>query len=1171
PVLFRETCLPSPDSANPMLYIDAGGGKSRFSPFRRAGDKRSFEEISECDEDGYARARLGSNGGVFFRAADRTPRSFAWRVLEDGKVLELQPVDLMVHKKPDGRRLTFRIDFGQTILNDGVAFADPEAHDALEVFVLTAKREVCTVTLRKDVLTRTSVPADFNSQSCVKRFGGSFLSMRQPFRFRAASNVELMASSADGGLVLMHRDRNESGAQWQETYFNERGWSGALTLKKLNFFATQVTVRWGGVDLDPNAIADMVRSPDANYIWTLSVDYYLRAWNTQTGKVDKRLDIAYDDQDRVLDSILMVAEQDQLLQLIPRSETEYLLVVHLPRERCFKAYRVLKQFTSVDATDLRIELVRIRTPYLPAADKLVNGNVWQVEKFHLDMADLGNSRLWVRARSGPICHTFTINLDMRDLTAVACHRDSGWTRVHSGFLTPEELKAMADFPGDLDPVDDSALTPTESWLSFLFYPGRFSTAGIMAALHMYRKGRGLSVASLRPGEPLQEQVVAAITAKQSVRRMSNDWPDYMQHKLDLQTQWTTFYSLLSHLHSRRHESLGFAYDDVEGLAWTVYADCVAPVRACSELEMCCFNTHLLEAETGNPSWAFSRKIYSSPGSVEVSRIIDAARELRLSFSYTARSKLDEIVARDALDVPENGETLTADIAAACDLRRDVSDEDIDELVARFSPLGGVGALNDEMVLNVLEWLENEWQTAGPGKDVHLTRPGIDATVEIARETLQRAKAVLLDICALLACVVGIFELQDLDPSFNADRMYLSALDHSKRVDILLWLVDNTVAGGITLLETIFLNEWQCRSESSMPWQLTLSSKSWLGDAAFRESGWEGFTAHILSHLLKHQELDLAVDFLKFTPEEPTTPWLLYLQGRLYLSQGSYNEAAALFTEAAPDLSTPTAHSPDTSHLLSASESIHFFSGLAQYYQHISTLYESLSLYSYVATFSTLALSHTDPLPPNFSASMSALDRTKASTTSPLRTKLDAVETEMRLLRIKEERTEILSRLYNAYKQTHRFSEALASLSQIEDLPIKKSALKQLVEVVLKTSPSLLLELGFGDAGVEDDVDGILSGLSSPGVRKLVYAYRVKVGRFRDAAEALWEETVALTREGDLEELIGVYTLLINTLVCCQEAWFLVRENGRRRLVEVGDLRRELGALLDRREDGVRGR
>jgi tetratricopeptide (TPR) repeat protein len=822
--------------------------------------------------------------------------------------------------------------------------------------------------------------------------------------------------------------------------------------------------------------------------------------------------------------------------------------------------------------------------------------------------------------------------------------DRNWSVVDSGPLTTEELRYAVDFPGELDVTANAATTPSEKWLAYLFYPNRFSTASIESALHIYRKGRNIPATSSRglkaSDHPLQERLTTAITSKILLRRLPNEQPDYERYQQDIQAQWQVFYSLLSHLHNRRQEAVGFAFDPVEGLAWSVGADYVAPIRACSDLEKRSLNVqYLLDPEVENdPLYLaiYPEKLEAEDDmpyeSVFFTQLMAAARELRRCLSSSARAKLAEGAALDALvpfDEAHPGRATAMYEKAG--FEAEVSDEDFDALAASVERLGGIGSLKDDVFLGVLEWLDVEGDISGRDGRLFLYPYGEKVTVEVARETLEHAQAVILDILAVVVFMTGAFEPADLDDDFNAATVYDAAVSRLKKIGLLLWLVGHTrqqlqKSGGaeftheITLLDDVCIGDWRAIEHRErvldMAAAITVSSKVWVHGLKPEEGNWDAATANILKFLLQHSELDLAQDFVKFTTD--ASAWSVYLKGRLHLATGDYAQAALCFNAAAEGLSS---HGPGSSAvgLLPPDEMDYLGSGYAKYFQHIAALFEHLKMYSYVADFANLALQHTEALP-DFAKSMADLDRRKSAQNSPVPERIAATQEEMRLLRLKDDRNEILNRWFAALRETGRWAEAFDVLQQVEDPPMRRSGVRRLVEgAVKKGDVPALMELDFkGEMGTE--ADRVLEEMarkelasSSPSATtggtpayQILYAFRTQRADFRGAAEILYERLRRITNselvyEDDPEDetLVHLYVLLINTLACCgeEEAWLLastttstsgagmeqqqqtpvMQRSGmlqggkKRRLVTLADLRREYTALLDQRSEVACGR
>ncbi|KAK3672264.1 hypothetical protein LTR78_007804 [Recurvomyces mirabilis] len=1240
PTTHREVRLtPQPASPSHILHIDT---TSQRQSLLRAGSKRTFDHISSShDEDTYARKHLATEGSLFFRSTTRSPRSILCRLLDDRKVLEIQGVDLVKdheHKDAD-TWLTFRVEFKDEVLEKGVQFADAEETDALVGFVLTAGKELITLTLTRDLLTRPSVPTDFDSSMCVRKYTSSFLTARQPYRFHAVSSLELLISLADGGLVRLERKCNESGSQWRETFFSEGGWRGTLTLKGLNPFAGRPIVRYGNVDLDPTAIADMAKSPDA------------------TGRIVLKQDLlsGIDDQGN-RNPYTMSAEQGRLLQivLLPPPEVEkgavsrmdqddrYAIIVHSHKEHEFKIYDITYT-TSLDGESIHTQDLQPSTRLIPPVDELMNTNIWHLEHFHVQPgAAWQETQFWVRARSGALCKTFRIQLDLLGDDGSALDVVDVWSRswsaVDTGPLTVDALRLFADFPGE-DAIADGAVTSSERWLQFLFSPGRFTLPSLETALYMYRKARGLSATSSSQGlqaaeSPLQERLTSAVTAKVLLGRSANDQPDYQRYQADIHTQWRAYFAVLSHLHARRHEPIGFAFDSTTNLPWSVCADFVAPIRTCSDFELRKANAELLYDDSDNVKVDphLLSTIYPDDESVYLSRLLAAAKELRQELSSEAKLLIRSTAQRDCMTSPQDppDQSRTQTLFNTWNLDEEVTTEVFDDLNAAVENLGGLTSLKNENFERLLDWLDEGLDVSGPNDHRLLARYGADMTLALAREMVLRAENTVLDLLVVVVFVAGGLE-EPLDPDFDSEDLFAGLMTRYKRIRLLVWLLEHerettlliaegtTITETVTILEDIHLSHWRAvaAKETTLPQRLTLWTSKWLSSLRLDdEAGWEALTTQILARLITKNEPDLGTDFLPFCSKSSDSS--TYIHARLHLLTGNLAQASRDFRSAAPGLSATKSLNHSVDLLLSSDEKGDFGTGKAVYYSHITSLFETLKAYSYIAEFAQLALDHT-PRPHDFRAEIAALDR-KKGVDSPVAERMDVAVQEARLLRMNEGWNSVLGRLFDALLVLERWGEALGALGGMEDEALQSRGLRGLVEgcVRLGCGDVVLGLLGGDRGGSGREVDGILEELarremasgsgsgsgsgttvSGPAYYQLLYALRTQRGDFRGAAEILYEHLQRLlanphdpvNQDPEDETVVRCYTLLINTLACCcgdgavneaaeqeDEAWILAEaipgvsaQGARRKLVRLGDLRREYAGELDRREGLLRGR
>jgi hypothetical protein len=135
-----------------------------------------------------------------------------------------------------------------------------------------------------------------------------------------------------------------------------------------------------------------------------------------------------------------------------------------------------------------------------------------------------------------------------------------------------------------------------------------------------------------------------------------------------------------------------------------------------------------------------------------------------------------------------------------------------------------------------------------------------------------------------------------------------------------------------------------------------------------------------------------------------------------------------------------------------------------------------------------------------------------------------------------------------------------------------------------------------DAQLEKQARSSLNSNSRPSYYKVLYAWRIRRGDFRGAAQAAFDRLEKLRgemkgRDPDPrdERLVEAYLLLINAMACIgkNEAWVIYepvadkkglingtakeKKDGKRRLVTLEDVRREYQDELDRRAAMEQGR
>lgn len=212
PYLYTEARLNiEPTYHNSTLHISTES--NGLFPGRKR--PRTEDSVADQDEQAYAKRHLATEGSIFFRRKTRSPRSFLWRVLQDRKILEIQCVDLVQSRRNTQESvLTYALSLTNPIRQNGIAFADPEHLDALEIFVLTTSNELFTFVLSKGILLKSSVPPpeELDTSSCFRCYKPTSFSFKHPYKLVATSSLELFISLHDGSLLRLDRKAGENGA-----------------------------------------------------------------------------------------------------------------------------------------------------------------------------------------------------------------------------------------------------------------------------------------------------------------------------------------------------------------------------------------------------------------------------------------------------------------------------------------------------------------------------------------------------------------------------------------------------------------------------------------------------------------------------------------------------------------------------------------------------------------------------------------------------------------------------------------------------------------------------------------------------------------------------------------------------------------------------------------------
>jgi len=1013
--VYQETRL-NLDAATSHSTVDillpahnATAFASRLSPKRR----RLNNSTLTYDEETFQKTQLASEASIYFRPVQQiakknnAPRAILWRILEERTTLELQAVDLWQDDDSREPELTLRITFPEAIRPHGIALAEGDNKDspAAVAFVLTTSGDLYTLDLRREIFIRSDIAIDGPKSWCDRSSGGT-LSSRGAFKLFAKSANELWASLGDGSLVRLDRKQGLDGSKWRESFYSERDWK--TSVRGLGGFIAwkgHTTARYGDMDLQPSTAISMALSPDGRHMWTACLDHTLKAWDIASGKLSFNADLAGDtnrDLQRPLDHLLD-PQHSQLLRLVPsRQPGEYTVVAFSPNSRQFKFWDI----RDLESLEHGIQDLRPDVKLVPPIEELAGTVVWNLENFHVHPPRVSNGSwsLWILVRSGARCSTFKLSFNLQEHAEHLMRTwKSSWHSVHSGGNTVDELRNNLSTPDEVDRNGDDQESGdvVEQWCGFLFYPGRFTVPTLETALTVFlgSLGRGASTLQLsgtNSTRSLRERICEAVGLSAQLHQSSDGVPAYDRYTHEIGVQWRTFYGVVKDLHKRRGEPLELAFDVDLDAPWLVMTDQIAPLRSASECEILWLNR---EAYSSIEQTQTDSTLIQSLADARTSELgqlfhaIDVFRQsLSPSFVRHFASVLESEITMN-LEADDGSVDLTIDLQEVYEksgFSGQVTDDDYNQLTDALEPLCGLSNLENDIFVGVLDFLDEA--PRGQPQARQPTRYGARALIRGAQETLELGSTILLDLLLLVVFMGAELEEGDLLEDFNAPNVFAALIGRAKEYNLLNWLtstmrqegsdsaqqiasLDSTevsiidgndkistkaaVTNPLTTLESMILGDWSTLptpSTSGSPSQPNLLgywSRAWTFGMRLSKQ-YTQITTHVMATLVKHSDVALASQFMKFMP---VTPWASYLRARSCLAQSNF-ASAAVFFKAAGDLATGRyfdAEQQDSASLLDLDERGHLNDGLARYYQHVVSLFEKSHSMSYVVEFADLGL------------------------------------------------------------------------------------------------------------------------------------------------------------------------------------------------------------------------
>lgn len=188
-----------------------GDGRSNHNWRIPHSKQQSPQTLVTEDEIDFAKKHLASSAFLSFRHIGKRPRSLLGRIVNDGRILSIRPLDFT--RRPDDEdepTRTLQFVFPRLIRPTAVSFADDEERESLDVFVLTTSNDLYTIALRPEFF-NPSASTERDILGCCKTYLSPSFSFRVPHHLVARSSQELIVSLCDGEFLRLTRKVEEDG------------------------------------------------------------------------------------------------------------------------------------------------------------------------------------------------------------------------------------------------------------------------------------------------------------------------------------------------------------------------------------------------------------------------------------------------------------------------------------------------------------------------------------------------------------------------------------------------------------------------------------------------------------------------------------------------------------------------------------------------------------------------------------------------------------------------------------------------------------------------------------------------------------------------------------------------------------------------------------------------
>src|ERR1700761_1906458 len=226
--LYTETAFQvTPATAASVVHLHVPRKNGSYDKIKSSSKKSGGGKAFVKDEQTYSSHVLAAQSSIYFREAKTYPRTFYWKVVNSGDVLEVQCADF-ARSESDTKEayLTLRFEFQDPITPQGVAFADLNNSDEVHAFVCTTKNEIFNLRIPTNVFRDAQVLHDENLSHWCQPLDSSALNIDTVHRIYASSPLVVFVAFASGRLQRLRRKSVQD--DWAQDNYDDRSWGASI-------------------------------------------------------------------------------------------------------------------------------------------------------------------------------------------------------------------------------------------------------------------------------------------------------------------------------------------------------------------------------------------------------------------------------------------------------------------------------------------------------------------------------------------------------------------------------------------------------------------------------------------------------------------------------------------------------------------------------------------------------------------------------------------------------------------------------------------------------------------------------------------------------------------------------------------------------------------------------